>query len=434
MKRTEYPIVVIDEQRDQLEEIEAAFVQSGEKCTLIQYDPFYRGEPYSGIELLFLDLNLNPAGGQSNTSIYSFLEAAIVSYVSNDNGPFVLVFWTSRPELVEGFKQYVGRDKEAPLYSFRPIYVTTLPKEDFQLHPRESLDAILNEPIVKLVFSLHKKLLQASTTAFNDLIGCVPLTEEWGDNDGYLDVLKKVFTKIAIASVGKHNAVSIPDKAVYEVVGREVLHQLTKNSNNEWKSFLSIDDKKVEEVKIMTFNDWQYKLNTVFHVETHPLSCVDRGTVLTGKKLIFDGILGMDIFDWYKEEFLLSKDFGADYQIVPVATEISPSCDYAQGNPRLFKYVLGVCWISKKRPSKGLETGETPPFKKRDKHVNLPSFLIDGRYYKISLSFNYVVGLRWSIAKWLNPIFTLREEMVNKISSMVADYCSRIGILDVNEK
>ena len=433
MKKTEYPIVVIDEQDDQLQELEEAFKKAGKHCTGVKYEPTYDDEPYSGIELLFLDVNLNPAPGKSDMAICATLEGAIKSYISSDNGPYVLVFWTTRPELVDVFKEYLKRNDQSPVFIHRPIYVDTLPKDDFQVRPIETLESILNRPIVKLVFSLHKKLLEASTSAFKELIECVPQTQEWGDNDGYLTSLKHVFTKIAIASVGEQNAIIMPDKAIYEVVGREISHQLIKNSREEWKGFLEIDESKEKDVKNLIYNEWQYRLNTVFHVESYQLDNLDRGAVLTGKKFVFDGLLGVDLYEWYKELYKFTKDSDSDYRIIPVAIEISPSCDYAQNNSRLYKYVLGVCRVSNTRPSNNMETRSTPPFKKSEKLFSLPTFLIDGKYYKISLAFNYVLGLRSSTAKTLTPLFTLREEMVNKISSMVADYCSRIGTIDVNE-
>lgn len=432
MKKSEYPIAVIDEQEEQLNELRDAFQQAGEYCMTIQYDPMYSEEPYTGIELLFLDVNLNPAGGQGDKTIYGILENAIKSYIAEDNGPYVLIFWTTRPELVDGFKEYLTRDKMSSVYRHRPIYVDTLPKDEFQTRPRETLELILNKPIVKLVFSLHKNLQEASTGAFKELMSCIPLPEGWGNNDDYLENLRKVFTKIAISSAGRQNAAEMPDKAIFEVVGREVLHHLIKNSRNEWKTFLDINEAKVNEVKNIVYQDWQYRLNTVFHVEAEQLNKIDRGTVLTGKKLYFDCLLGYDSYEWYKDEFKIEKTQDDDFRIIPVAIEISPACDYAQGTPRLYKYILGVCRISKTCPSKNIENGDREPFKEKKRHIVLPTFNI-GKYYKIVLSYNYVIGLESHYTTNLDYLFTLREEMVNQISSSVSDYCSRIGIININE-
>lgn len=434
MKKSEYPIAVIDEQEDQLDELQVAFQQAGEHCMTIQYDSMYSDEPYTGIELLFLDVNLNPGGGQGDKVIYGILDNAIKSYVAEDNGPYVLIFWTTRPELVDGFKEYLTRDKTSSVYQHRPIYVDTLPKDDFQSRPRESLELILNKPIVKLVFSLHKNLQEASTGAFKELMSCIPLSEVWGNNDEYLENLRRVFTKIAITSVGKQNAADIPDKAIFEVLGREVLHHLVKNSRNEWKSFLDINESKADEVKNIVYQDWQYRLNTVFHVEAEQLNKIDRGTVLTGKKLYFDSFLGYDLYKWYEDEFKTDKTQDDDFRIIPVAVEISPACDYAQGSPRLYKYVLGLCRISKQRPLDKMEQGKKAPYdKNRQRQGFLQTFLIGNMYYKIVLSYNYVIGLNKESAMKLDYMFTLREEIVNQISSKVSDYCSRIGVIDINE-
>ena len=73
MKKVPYPIVVIDEEDDQLQEIGAAFQTANIPYTSLLYDSAYLDEPYSGIELLFLDVNLNPGGGQGDMVIFSFL-------------------------------------------------------------------------------------------------------------------------------------------------------------------------------------------------------------------------------------------------------------------------------------------------------------------------------------------------------------------------
>lgn len=55
-------------------------------------------------------------------------------------------------------------------------------------------------------------------------------------------------------------------------------------------------------------------------------------------------------------------------------------------------------------------------------------------YYKVVLSYNHVIGLDKGTTMKLDYMFTLREEIVNQISSKVSDYCSRIGIIDINEQ
>lgn len=139
---------------------------------------------------------------------------------------------------------------------------------------------------------------------------------------------------------------------------------MVKNSRNEWKTFLDINDAKADEVKSIVYQEWQYKLNTIFHVEAEQLKNIDRGSVLTGKKWLFDSFLGYDLFEWYKDEFKIDKTQDDDFLIVPVAVEISPVCDYTQGKSRLYKYVLGLCRISKQKPTKKMEEGTMEPYKK----------------------------------------------------------------------
>ena len=433
MKKAEYPIVVIDEEQDQLEEMTAAFQEAGIGCMPIQYDNMYQDEAYTGVELLFLDVNLNPGGGQADNALYGFLADAITKYISTENGPYVLIFWTTMPDMVDGFKTYVERDKTAAIYNHRPIYVRTLAKDDFVVQPRESIEDIMNKPIVKLIFSLYENLHAAATGVFKDLVGCVPPSERWGDNDTFIQNLKAMFTKIVVTSVGKDNAAAIPDKAICEVLGREIQHHLVKNSKSEWKNFLMISDHDAEQARGITNQEWQYHLNTVFHVEENYVDKTQRGIILTGKKWEFDTLLGKDLHEWYSEEFEIKQTQGDGFMIVPVAMEISPSCDYAQGNRRLYKFLLGLCRISKEKPSNNMELHKAVPFKRRDRHIVLPTFFRNDKYYKMVFSFNHIVGISRLECRKLEYLMLLRNEMVTFVASSAADYCSRIGIVNVNE-
>lgn len=436
MKKSEYPIVVIDEDPDQLSEMQDACQKAGYECTTILYDPLYsqKGEPYSGIQLLFLDMNLNPGPGQNDKVICSVLENAITSYISRDNGPFVMVFWTSRKDLVTGFKSFLDRyqDKNRAIFSIRPVHFELLSKEDFIAQPQKSLEAIMRLPVVKLVFSLEESLQNASRLAFKDILACVNPAERWGDNDTYVEELKKVFTKIAVCSVGKDIAPLCPDKAIMDIVGEEVKHHLINNAGNVWKDFLGIDGAIAKDAKNTRNKEWQHKLNSVFHLEQGGVN-TDRGAVLTGKRCKFELFIGKSISNWYNEEFSFVKDDKDKSEYLPVAVEISPACDYAQGNTRLYRYILGVCRISNNKPSNSIEDGQTPPFKQKQNHYVLPTFFIGEKYYKIALAFKYVIGLRECFADRLNYLFTLRGSMVTKICSDVSDYSSRIGIININE-
>jgi len=80
-----------------------------------------------------------------------------------------------------------------------------------------------------------------------------------------------------------------------------------------------------------------------------------------------------------------------------------------------------------------METGTTPPFKKRNSHGVMPTFFLGGLFYKMVVSYNYVAGLRESTANDLHHIMTLRNEIVNMLSSSASDNASRIGFLNINE-
>ena len=87
-------VIVVDNNETDLQAIASVFNLHGIGCRTIECDGFnLLPEPLKGIKLAFFDINFTDPGDE--TAILSTLRSVLVSTISKDNGPFVLVFWTT---------------------------------------------------------------------------------------------------------------------------------------------------------------------------------------------------------------------------------------------------------------------------------------------------------------------------------------------------
>ena len=103
-------IIVVDNKVEDLEKIARVFNVHGIGCRTIECNGYdLLPEPLKGVKIAFFDINFIGAGDE--TAIFSALRSVLTSTISKDNGPFVLVFWTTNPQFVSGFKEFVNRDE-----------------------------------------------------------------------------------------------------------------------------------------------------------------------------------------------------------------------------------------------------------------------------------------------------------------------------------
>ena len=105
-------IILIDDNTSDLEQLSKVFHDNGIGCRTFHYDSFY-DTPLKGIKILFLDINLN--GAQSDQQRNSTLRDALIHYVHEDNGPFVLVLWTNNAQWIDSFKDSIFSMMMLPL-------------------------------------------------------------------------------------------------------------------------------------------------------------------------------------------------------------------------------------------------------------------------------------------------------------------------------
>ena len=105
MDYSESKIVLVDDQEDHLKLLCRSFFQEGIPCIPILYEEFAPLPSLKNIRLLFLDIKLTQAG--SDVQMFTVLADYLGRIISPDNGPYALIFWTDRREIIPQLKGHI---------------------------------------------------------------------------------------------------------------------------------------------------------------------------------------------------------------------------------------------------------------------------------------------------------------------------------------
>jgi len=438
-------ILIVDNEQQELDQLKTVFFENGIPCKALLYDTFFDSS-FKDIRIAFFDIKLNPSGTQDSTTIYTELSAALKLYISEDNPPFILVFWTTDPSLIDGFKNFINERKDnVP----KPCLIKHIAKNEISAPNvlQDKLKELWNNNVVKLLFDFETKSKNAAANTTDEILKIIPQGNNWGDEVTFENNFKIIFKKLAECAVGKPNLQNNVDKGIYNAIIPIINHNLLSSVDSSWADLLAID-----------FTDYRSpdyppsfkigKLNSILHIEKNILSegkkmleKNQRGTVIEIDKNreSTNIILRNNFDDWMEslvgfkknEEFKASKRTSNAELIREIkkastfiAVEISSVCDFAQDKSRLHKYLLGI-----KTPVFDLK--ELIKNEQREGILNLNKqvFHLNGSDFMVWFNLNYTisVGNNQSFGK---PVFLFKKEIIDMIGNRYASHISRIGIIN----
>lgn len=417
---------MVDDSEKDLHELSAVFTNNGIGCRTFVYDSFY-SLPLDGVRILFIDINLN--GAKSEQERNAILKDAIFRYIDENNGPFVLVLWTSNIEWISSFKSYVNRDLNVDMIKRRPYYIASIDKTEFY-NPQSSLEekvkAIFNTPIVSMLFDFEDAMSSAINRTISKILEIIPRGDSWGDNETFDSNAQKVFSSIAVQTIGYQNAKIDSDRAIKEAMIPIFADSFLHESQNIWNTHLEMLKKSTnaKEIKFPDNFD-EAQLNHIFHIDDKPASKISRGAV---SPLI-------NIGDWFWHQFCCTyedwflKSFPTvseeeKKESVLICVEYSAACDFSQRKPRTNKFLLGeimpISVLKKVKKGSLAECILLLPYK----------FKIGEEEKIIAFNLNYsFTVMRLFIDEWIgNPLFSFKKELMDMIGNRYANHISRIGI------
>lgn len=450
-------IIIVDNEESELDNLGKTFLKNGLGCKTFNYNELI-AQPLSHVRIAFFDINLMNKSVdltsndieelvKSNSSVLNDLATALGLYISQDNGPYALVFWTSNPKLKDVFIHYIQDSARGFSSLPSPFYIDCLDKIELSNNEgllSEKVLAILSNDKIKFLFDFEQKARIAGEKTINKIYNIIPKDEKWGESKLAFENLGKVLSKIAISTLGFKHSKKSPSKAVYEGLLPILNNELVSiESDVNWNLILEplYAAENQKEIKFPS-EIIQRKVNTVFHLDTlSNISLETRGAVFEYNfHVSFTQKVILNLFPYFsKIEEEMNKKFNSFFSFSETASaddknnirgnskfvviELSASCDYSQNKSRNNKYILGLLTPVIDKKLLDLENSSNSLFYK-----DLPDFIYEDVEYNIWLNLNYIVSdfeVNKNIGK---PLFIFKKELMDMIGNRYANHISRIGI------
>ncbi len=424
-------IIIVDDDEADLQKLSSVFHTHGVGCKSFHYDGFnFPAEPLIGVRFAFFDINLIQAN--QDADINASLKDAISQFISIENGPFILIFWSKNTDKITQFRDFINRSDDDFKKKLKPILLETIDKSEFIEKGdslKEKLDSILSKDFAKCLVGFEEEVLTAANQTLDILLSTIPYGNNWGETTDFDKNCQDVFSKIAVASFGFNRAKSDPDAAIKESITPIFESLLLQKSTTYWKDYLQPlkNAKRHSEISFPPMFS-PAKLNTIFHIDTYKIEerlKTERGAVcgIPEEQLdnVFNNVFKISHSDWFARTFPGLKKNDRTSSII-IALEISAACDFSQDKKRTNKFMLGA--LIEEDSLENLDRTTVGDF------LLIPSFSfnIEDKHYIIGLNLNYTFIEQENSLFLSNPKFILRKEIMDMIGNRYANHVSRIGI------
>ncbi|WLD24250.1 hypothetical protein NU10_02290 [Flavobacterium dauae] len=443
-------IIIVDNIPEQLEILGKSFFENGLGCRTFTYDITYE-EPLEKVRIAFFDINLTEKAVdanydtdnqilENNTAVFNDLGNAINQYISKDNGPYILIFWTANSRIVEAFKLYMRDPNRGFTDTASPILIDCIDKTPFvdgngeQVNLSDRVLELLNgNEKIKFLFDFEENSKNSGENTLDRIYNILPKNDVWGESQQLFENLDKVLSKIAASTLGFEHARENPKKAIYEGLLPILNYEfLNSESNVNWNEIVAQlhQAQKPNEIVSPDINI-QHKVNALYHIEEYNEQTKNtRGCLIEIDKTNSDLIasFGISNYDvWFND--LVPMDDKATRKALRnnskmIAVEFSAACDYSNKKNRINKYILGVVtdhfeidtFLNKTRRSES------------SYHLGGCCFQHNDTNHNIWLNLNYVFGTFENDPRFGNPLFILKKEIMDMLGNKYASHISRIGI------
>jgi hypothetical protein len=433
-------IAVIDDEAEHIKAIRESLEQMGTSClpVLVEAGRPSVNEQVSGIRLLFLDVHLiNPV--MEGAALFDANGAILKQVLSEQNGPYVLVVWTSDKAKRDGLLEHLSDHyPEIP----KPLASILMAKEDFlsngifDIQKVSSRISELLQENPQATALLHWE--NAVAMAAGRLIGS--LTDFVDRKQLFLGAanedLRQVLTAIAQSAVGLKNVSANELASINEgfmpLLFDSLIHLPDAEGlqKEKWANAISEPD-----VPARLDAGKKAKLNTMYHLarDVDSLKIGDRGAVYEIKKQeiiasLFPGFWPEHILKAYFDCHNANADSLKKLRelVAWCLIGLRPACDQAQPKPGMYRVVLASMTPENFKIDGVRDLKESPG---RYRSVALNSGGDDG--FVLGLNFNFLASLAGCQfdSFELSPSWRLRDSICIEIESKFASHASRPGII-----
>lgn len=399
----------------------------------------------TGVRLAILDMDLG-WGGTSGKAKAAALVKFLGSILSPNNGPYGVLAWTNHPDLIDEFERYAFVDKDLPT----PIFTMCLTKAECKKKGEFSLALLFNKLEEKLseftpllfLEAWEEQCFDAATEVTNTLCNLTVINEsnleQWREH-WKLNCLQ-LMRALAEAEVEKNLDQNTCLYALYSILNplhADKMDGKTANLSNLFKDKAG----EILGVSITLDTGRNAKLNSMLHIGFEQLEQLAPGNIYLFSKDHSEFPRIQNLLD-----DLINRVRDATGQVDKVKTaevvkdiisksklaavEISPTCDFAQRNVRLARFLVGMLvpedLIGKLKRSEGFIYIFGPMF------LDISSVL-QGQYY-LFFSARHFVTLNIQKAKKLKAAAKLRSQALTALQAWSASHAARLGMVLLTAK
>lgn len=413
-------IIIIDNQINDAAPLMQVLSKNGHSHT------FFSGQvtempskPISGIRVLFLDMVLTGEEERDEKTIMSAVKSVLGRILSDDNGPFVCIAWTKKPNLVKDLKDYLEkRGFHFPILSWEK-------KKFFNESGEYDIDLIAAELEKSMKglesfqqFILWENLVHAAAgKTVTEFLKLKPQDEkEWNKK------MTSILWKLAKGYAGKQLEKSKPEDIIrnsFYSLNSAFLDSLNAEIRNDKIS----SSKKLPFDKIPD-SDHDHETNAKINTKLL-LTLPDNGNHIPG--CIYEDleINQVNLSELFHGDFNASSNKAKlKSETKNIFLEVTPICDFAQMKQRVGRLLPGLLWpngVSNDKISEAWYVYRTPVIKYKD-----------GNLYHIVFDFRYLTSIELTKLEKTKPVAVLKQEIMTDIQTKLSNHANRPGIVYVD--
>jgi len=370
-------------------------------------------ENLDGVRLVFLDMELG-TGGTDVKSKASKAAMVLKKIISDNNGPVIVIAWTTYPDIFEQFCKYV-------IGTTFPVLPLKIDKESCQDGDGYNLDLIwaniqqqLNHVESLNVFIAWENILHKSS---QNIVGSFSNFEEinplW--NSGLAFILLKLARGNLAQQLNRNNPNQVTKSALYSLNGA-FFDEIQKGIyGTDYLSLFDLSFESVNEgVKTPSIDA---RINSKLLISESILNGVNMpGNVyedLMVPSAFVETLYDGNVNDSDKKEIWYNHS-------KKIFLETTPLCDFVQKKSSVSRILPGFIWPTEFKNK----------IKKEFTYVS-PVFEFEEHLSHLVFDFRLFTSVENSMLSSKSPIFMIQHELLNDIQSRLSSHVSRLGILSI---
>ena len=419
-------IAIDDEQRD-LNELTRALNRYGAACLPVLFSADVGVPRCPAVRVIFADLHLVPGPPEDSKRQFNLI-ASLIEGSIQPAGPYLAILWTQYPQKASELREFLDDRLEKVA---KPFAVVPLDKSKFleggQLKSVDSLESAIDrvvseQPQVAALLDWEARILDASAATIESIQA---LAIASGGTRDLHEELGSLLHSLADAVVGTEHVDADPFQAVNGALlpilaDRLAASQSSDPDNQLWRAALKGSDPH-QDLDPATVASLNRSLH--FDMPPEPIRGDERGAVIALPEQYrgcgFKSTFGLDTGTAAVKQFACREldDVASEGEWVLV--QCQAACDYAQKQPGPIPFHLGLLL-----PEKRAKKGKAPLALWKS-----PCFDFNGERYFLHVNARFSLSLPRELAEAGQPVFRLREQLLNQVIHTVHCYGLRQGII-----